>query len=123
MATGCASVLVAIGTGDASWWLMIPLLLASGTGMGLQAGPLPPIAVARVDADHAGAASAMVKTAQQVGSALGIAVTGAVYFGVAGTASGATASHGAEAAMLPVAALLAAALFGAAMLPRTIFPR
>ena len=123
MAGGCASVFAVIGAGDTSPWLMVPLLLAAGTGMGLHAGPLPPIAVARVDADHAGAASAMIKTAQQVGSALGIAVTGAVYFGFAGTAGGAEALRGTQAAGAPGVMLLGGAVVAAAMLPRTIFPR
>jgi EmrB/QacA subfamily drug resistance transporter len=59
-------------------------LLIAGLGMGMLAGPLPPVIVADVDRTQAGAASATLKTAQQIGGAMGVAGIGAAYFSVAG---------------------------------------
>jgi len=59
---------------------VVPLLNVAGLGRGSLSGSIAPVAVAQVDRDHAGAASGMMKTAQQVGGALGIALAGSVYF-------------------------------------------
>lgn len=55
----------------------IPLVLAllmAGLGMAMLAGPLTPIALARIDRAHAGAAGGVLKAVQQLGSAIGAAL-------------------------------------------------
>ncbi len=109
--------LLGIGLWVAPLAALIPLMFAAGVSMGMVSGCVPPISVARVDNDHAGAASSLLKTSQQLGSALGVAVVGSVYFagpavvGIAGSAM-------APAALVPL--LLAAAWFAFA-LPDQIF--
>ena len=73
-------ILIAIGLWQWPWAGMILPLVVAGMGMGALSGCITPVALAQVDTDHAGAASGMLKTSQQVGSALGIAVNGSIYF-------------------------------------------
>jgi len=71
------------GAGFGGWDSTPPLLLA-GTGLGLLVVPLIDIALSTVATDDAGAASGTYSTFQQLGSALGIAIIGAVFFHVVG---------------------------------------
>ena len=64
-----------------SVWVLCPGLLVVGSGMGLCLTPLTTIAMQSIAPDRAGAASGALSTAQQVGGALGVAITGASYFG------------------------------------------
>lgn len=80
MMLSSALVLAGIGVLDLSWPMLAPLLVIAGLGMGSLSGCIAPVSVAQVDRDHAGAASGMLKTAQQIGGALGIALAGSVYF-------------------------------------------
>lgn len=73
-------ILIAVGLWQWPWAGLILPLVVAGMGMGALSGCITPVALAQVDTDHAGAASGMLKTSQQVGSALGIAVNGSVYF-------------------------------------------
>jgi EmrB/QacA subfamily drug resistance transporter len=116
----CTSfVLLGIGELGLSWWALAPGLVGAGLGMGMISGGLTPLTVAQVDRDHAGAASGLLKTCQQAGSALGVALVGGVYFAAAGKA-GHPGSTAALAALVPL--LLLAAGF-ALRLPRAIFAR
>jgi EmrB/QacA subfamily drug resistance transporter len=63
-----------------NWMLLIPLLIA-GVGNGLFIAPNAQFIVATVDRTEAGAASGVVGVMQRVGSAIGIAVVGSVFFG------------------------------------------
>lgn len=63
-----------------NWELLAPLLVA-GIGSGLFIAPNVQFIVATVDRAEAGAASGVVGTAQRVGSAIGIAVIGSLFFG------------------------------------------
>jgi MFS family permease len=60
---------------------LAPGLLLVGAGMGLVLAPLAGTILHTLDADHAGAASGMLSTMQNVGNALGVAVTGVIFFG------------------------------------------
>ena len=72
--------------GDAlSTWDLVPALVVSGVGLGLLVVPLVDVALATIPVAEAGAASGAYGTVQQVGAALGVAVTGTVFFGVVGT--------------------------------------
>lgn len=91
--------------------LLAALLMPTGLAMGMVAGPLTPIALARVGHAHAGIASGMLKTAQQVGGALGASIVGGAWF----------AGHGTHSAALALAVVLGGAALCAAALPRTLF--
>lgn len=106
-----------IAQGQGSDIVLALLLLAAGIGMGMVMGPLPPVIMSKVPREKAGTGSAMMRTAQQLGGALGIAVLGAVFF-----------YGGAEAllqGLYPAAALFAAGmavtLALALQLPRDLF--
>ena len=66
--------------------LALPMLLL-GIGMGLVGGPLTPIALASVDIGLAGAASGLLKTIQEMGGAIGVALLGGLYLSFAGSSS------------------------------------
>ena len=63
-----------------NWDLLGPLLVA-GFGSGLFIAPNAQFIVATVDPAEAGAASGVISTMQRIGSAIGIAVIGCVFFG------------------------------------------
>ncbi len=69
---------------DFSGWDATPPMLLAGIGLGLLVVPLIDIALSTVSTDDAGAASGTYSTFQQLGSALGIAIIGAVFFHVVG---------------------------------------
>ncbi|SOB88510.1 hypothetical protein [Streptomyces sp. 1331.2] len=73
-------VIDAQGAGLSGWDLLWPLALA-GLGLGFLVVPLVDLALATVDVRDAGAASGVYSTFQQFGAALGVAVTGVVFFG------------------------------------------
>jgi EmrB/QacA subfamily drug resistance transporter len=112
-----AGVLLGIGWLGLSKAALAPLLIVSGLGMGSLSGSIAPVSVTQVDRDHAGAASGMMKTAQQVGGALGIALAGSVYF-VWGQGAGVPPS---TAAIAVIASLLAITVVFAARLPGNLF--
>ncbi len=98
----------------------IVLLLAAGLGMGMVAGPLPPIIMSKVDRSHAGTASATLKAVQQVGGALGIAMIGGIYL-VSAKSSATGFLDALPLAIVSIAALLALAIVASLRLPDDIF--
>jgi MFS family permease len=60
---------------------LAPGLLLVGAGMGLVLAPLAGTILHTLEADQAGSASGMLTTMQNVGNALGVAVTGVIFFG------------------------------------------
>ena len=60
---------------------LVPGLLVIGAGMGMVIAPLTTTILSGVDPQRAGAASGMLATTQNVGNALGVAVTGVIFFG------------------------------------------
>jgi hypothetical protein len=77
-----ALVVSEIGTGG-SLLALVPGLALVGVGIGLCFTPLTSIVLAGVDASRAGSASGAMSTTQQVGYALGVAITGVIFFGAA----------------------------------------
>jgi EmrB/QacA subfamily drug resistance transporter len=77
-----ALVVSDIGTGG-SLLALAPGLALVGAGIGLCFTPLTATVLAGVDASRAGSASGALSTGQQVGFALGVAVTGVIFFGAA----------------------------------------
>jgi EmrB/QacA subfamily drug resistance transporter len=92
--------------------VLVPGLLLAGAGMGLVIAPLASIILRTLEPERAGAASGMLSTIQNVGSALGVAVTGVIFFG---------ALHSGYATAFELAAgQLALLLVGVALLTRLL---
>lgn len=100
--------------------LLLPALLLAGIGMGTLSGPVSPVALARVDRRHAGAASGILKTVLQMGSAFGIALVGSAYFALGGP-DVAMGAEGIYAALGVILVLLVGCLLLALSLPGQIF--
>jgi EmrB/QacA subfamily drug resistance transporter len=83
LAAGLA--LLAVATGEfgvgGSLLAFVPGLTLAGAGIGLCFTPLTATVLANVEPSRVGAASGTLSTTQQVGFALGVAITGIVYFG------------------------------------------
>jgi MFS family permease len=91
---------------------LAPGLVLIGAGMGLLLVPLTTTILSSVDTRHTGGASGAVTTMQNVGGALGVAITGVIFFG---------ALHGGYAHALELSlAELAALLLGVAVLTRLL---
>ena len=80
LAGGHGLVMAAVGA-HGSVLEMTPGLLVAGAGMGLAITPLTTILLSTAPAEHAGGASGLLSTVQQIGAALGVAVVGAIFFG------------------------------------------
>ena len=61
--------------------LLAPALLLVGAGMGLVITPLTSTVLQALEPQRAGAAAGALSTMQQVGNAIGVAVTGVIFFG------------------------------------------
>ena len=105
--SGIAWVGLVLGPGTSSWTLAAPLIVY-GAGVGLAVAQLTSVVLADVPVAQSGIASGTQSTFRQVGSALGIAVLGAVL--VAGL--GYDTSHRLTAAGIPGAAAIAAQVKG-----------
>ncbi len=72
---------------------LIPALAVSGFGFGCFVAPLQSVILARINPVFAGSASGVLSTVQQVGSAMGVALIGVLFFGqLAGGANAASGS-------------------------------
>ncbi|MEV6106394.1 MFS transporter [Streptomyces sp. NPDC051940] len=69
------------GAGIASWQMALPLVLM-GAGMGLVFAVLTDAVLSEVPQQHAGSASGLINTTNQMGFALGLAFTSVAYFSV-----------------------------------------
>lgn len=77
-----AVVVAEVGSGGSLLWF-VPGFVLAGVGIGLCYTPLTSIVLAGVDPSRAGSASGAMSTTQQVGYALGVAITGVIFFGAA----------------------------------------
>jgi len=73
-AAGSGSMGVPVG------WAICPSLLVAGIGSGLVISPNITLTLAEVPVERAGSAGGVLQTGQRIGSAVGIAVVGAVFF-------------------------------------------
>jgi MFS family permease len=83
LATGHAALLaavLAVGVGG-SVAVLVPGLLLVGAGIGMVIAPLATTIMSTLEPERAGAASGMLSTMQNVGNALGVAITGVIFFG------------------------------------------
>jgi EmrB/QacA subfamily drug resistance transporter len=84
-----AGVLLYIGESErygaavTPWQMALPLVVM-GVGMGLIVAPLTDAILSEVPRAHAGSASGLVNTVQQMGHALGLGLVSVVFFGVIG---------------------------------------
>jgi EmrB/QacA subfamily drug resistance transporter len=101
-----------IGVGG-SILALVPGLVAIGAGMGLVIVPLTTTIMTGIDNEHAGAASGALGTMQNVGGALGVAVTGVIFFG----ALHGGYAHALESSLAQLAALLLAVAALTRLLP------
>jgi EmrB/QacA subfamily drug resistance transporter len=94
-----------LSAADVAW--MLPLLLIQGCGLGMVMAPLVATVLAGLPAQHAGVASGVMATMQQVGNALGVALIGILYYGVEPH----TAAHAFGASLVYLFALAIAVAF------------
>lgn len=71
------------GMAIASWQMALPLVVM-GAGMGLIVAPLTDAVLSEVPREHAGSASGLINTVQQMGNALGLGLVSVVFFGAMG---------------------------------------
>lgn len=94
--------------------VLVPGLVLVGAGMGLVLAPLASTILTTLDPGQAGAASGMLSTMQNVGNALGVAVTGVIFFG----ALHGGYAHAFELSVAELAVLLLAVAGLSRLLPR-----
>ena len=115
LALGLALLALAVaelGTGG-SLLALAPGLALAGTGIGLCFTPLTSTVLANVAAARAGSASGALSTTQQIGFALGVAVTGVIYFGAADDGVG----HAFELSLIQLAVVAAGIVVASRLLP------
>ena len=86
MAVGLAGVVIVftvVGSATGAWSLAVPLLVY-GFGMGMIFVPLFDIIMGEVRDHEVGSASSLLESLQQLGSSLGVAVLGTVFFSAVG---------------------------------------
>jgi EmrB/QacA subfamily drug resistance transporter len=86
MAGGVATIVLTLHLAgvDVTPWQLIPSLLLTGLGMGVLMAPFFDIVLAGVETHETGSASGALTAVQQLGSALGVAVLGTIFFGLLG---------------------------------------
>ncbi|WP_242886466.1 MFS transporter [Actinomadura litoris] len=92
---GMVGTLQAAGI-DVTPWQLTPALLVVGLGMGLLMAPFFDIVLAGVEPEETGSAGGTLTAVQQLGSALGAAVLGTIFFGLLGGHVAAAADDGAD---------------------------
>jgi EmrB/QacA subfamily drug resistance transporter len=92
---------------------LIPGLLLVGAGIGLCFTPLTSTVLETVDPARAGSASGAMSTMQQVGYALGVAITGMVFFGSSDEGVG----HAFELSLIQLAAVAVGIVASSRLLP------
>jgi EmrB/QacA subfamily drug resistance transporter len=114
LATGHGLLLAAVANIGVSGSILelVPGLVLIGAGMGLLLVPLTTTILSTVEPQHAGGASGAVTTVQNVGGALGVAITGVIFFG----ALHAGYAHAMEMSLIELGALL----LGVAVLTRLL---
>ncbi|TDD88531.1 MFS transporter [Actinomadura rubrisoli] len=99
MAAGVAGVFATLQAAgiDVTPWQLVPALVVTGLGMGLLMAPFFDTVLAGVEPEETGSAGGTLTAVQQLGSALGAAVLGTVFFGLLGGHVAAAADDGAAA--------------------------
>ena len=95
---------------------LLPGLFVLGAGQGLCITPLTTTVLSHADATTAGSVSGALSTAQQVGNAIGVAVSGVIFYGLLGRGDGYPAAYGWS--LTEMAALLAGVAALTFLIPR-----
>jgi EmrB/QacA subfamily drug resistance transporter len=111
-----ALVLAVLGPGAPLGWLL-PGLFLLGAGQGLCITPLTTTVLAHADARNAGSVAGALATSQQVGNAIGVAVTGVIFYGLLGRGDGYPAAY--RWSLTEMAVLLAGVAALAFIIPAT----
>ncbi|NII42540.1 EmrB/QacA subfamily drug resistance transporter [Curtobacterium flaccumfaciens] len=98
---------------DLGWWLVLPLLV-SGIGSGLTISPNQTLTLSEVPVEQGGSAGGLIQVGARVGSAVGIAAVGSVFY------STLASSRGDYAQGLPLGLGVSLAFVGAALLAAII---
>jgi MFS family permease len=93
---------------------LVPGLVLVGAGIGLCFTPLTTTVLGEIEPDRVGAASGALSTTQQVGFALGVAITGVIFFGE----SGADVGRAFELSLIELSVLAAGIVVMTRLLPR-----
>jgi predicted MFS family arabinose efflux permease len=111
-----------IRSGGSMATLIAPLLIQAA-GMGLVIGPLAQTILARVPAEHAGAAGGVLATAQQVGNAVGVAALGVVFYGPLGAGHPSQVAHAFSMSVIALLVIAVAVALLTQLMPRkTVAP-
>ncbi|MFC9974378.1 DHA2 family efflux MFS transporter permease subunit [Spirillospora sp. NPDC127200] len=123
VAAGLALVLVGLGVAwlvvelhpgrEVAWWTALPLLIG-GVGSGLVISPNQTITLSEVPYTEGGSAAGVLQTGQRMGTAVGIAAAGAVFFATVANSGGDWAAafrHSLVVVLAFVLAAFAAALY------------
>jgi hypothetical protein len=94
MAAGMAGLIATVARYGAAVTTaeLVPGLIVAGLGMGTVLAPLADILLAGVDRQHAGSASGLFNTSIQLGSSIGVALIGVIFFGLLGSQAGPAAA-------------------------------
>ncbi len=112
LGTGYAVIAASAILGDPTGFGIAAGMIVAGTGNGLVIPSLLRVVTAGMEPRHAGLASGVLLSVQQMGGALGVVILGGVYFGVGASApqAGLSAAIGTAAALVLAAAGLSATL-------------
>jgi EmrB/QacA subfamily drug resistance transporter len=93
-ALGNMALLLAVGGHTGAVAALFPGLFLLGAGQGLCITPLTATVLSHADASTAGSVSGAMSTAQQVGNAIGVAVSGVIFYGLLGAGHGYAVAYG-----------------------------
>ena len=113
-----ALVLAVLSNGGGPVAALFPGLFLLGAGQGLCITPLTTTVLAHADASRAGSVSGALATAQQVGNAIGVAVSGVIFYGLLADGRGYDAAYRWSTAEMAV--LLAGVAVLTFIIPRTV---
>jgi MFS family permease len=113
-------VVAAASNGGGPVAALFPGLFLLGAGQGLCITPLTTTVLSHADATRAGSVSGALSTAQQVGNAIGVAVSGVIFYGLLGDGRGYDAAYRWSTAEMAV--LLAGVAALTFIIPRTVHP-
>ena len=119
-AIGDVALVLAVSGGRGGYPVaaLFPGLFLLGAGQGLCLTPLTSTVLAHASATRAGSVSGALGTAQQVGNAIGVAVSGVIFYGLLGRGDGYPAAY--RWSLVEMALLLAGVVALTFLVPRTV---
>jgi EmrB/QacA subfamily drug resistance transporter len=119
-ALGNVALLIAVADAGSTGAVaaLFPGLFLLGAGQGLCITPLTSTVLSHADASTAGSVSGAMSTAQQVGNAIGVAISGVIFYGLLGAGHGYAVAYGWSIAQMAV--LLAGVAALTFIIPKTV---